>query len=40
MDAQSLPTVVLTAGEPAGIGPDIVLAVAQREEKVQEDAVP
>ena len=31
MDAQSLPTVVLTSGEPAGIGPDIVLAVAQRE---------
>ena len=31
MDAQSLPTVVLTAGEPAGIGPDIVLAVAQRD---------
>lgn len=31
MDAQSLPTLVLTAGEPAGIGPDIVLAVAQRD---------
>ena len=31
MDAQSLPTVVLTSGEPAGIGPDIVLAVAQRD---------
>ncbi|MCH1554322.1 MAG: 4-hydroxythreonine-4-phosphate dehydrogenase PdxA [Luminiphilus sp.] len=30
MDTQSLPTVVLTSGEPAGIGPDIVLAVAQR----------
>ena len=31
MDVQSLPTVVLTTGEPAGIGPDIVLAVAQRD---------
>ena len=31
MNGQSLPTVLLTSGEPAGIGPDIALAVAQRD---------
>jgi len=31
MEALSLPTVILTSGEPAGIGPDIVLAIAQRD---------
>lgn len=30
MNGQSVPKVLLTSGEPAGIGPDIVLAVAQR----------
>ena len=30
MGAHSIPTVVLTTGEPAGIGPDIVLAAAGR----------